>query len=491
MQRSATLYAVAFVTTFYLLACKKTDQLSDPASSLSPVRHFNAMAPLNLNTPGDWDAFQAHLTKAKAMHIESITTDVWWGKVESTKGAPKWDDYDKLASTITAGDTPDDANLKWIPILSFHACGGNAGDDDGPIQERCDIPLPQWIWDTHNGDALKYKSEKGNINPEAISVWGTPEVLEHYRDFMIAFRDKFQDYARNGKMPEVNISLGPAGELRYPSYSKVDGWVYSNRGYLQSFSNLAKSSFRAAMKKRYNGDIAQLNSAWNVSYLTFDEILSGPPDAEKIFANKNQPYGTDFFDWYRDSLIEHGRLLLTTAIEVFRANPAYDNTEIGAKIPGIHWRMNDGREAELAAGLISPSSNDLDPNSRPHQDLGGGYRKILKLWGDLNEKSATDPKVVLHFTCLEKNNHEDGGAASLAESLVFFVGAEAARQSIPIKGENALAGPLYGETSWKNMQNVLDYSSYEGITFLRIKDIVDNDRAKAFVCKNLKAGTCD
>lgn len=43
---------------------------------------------------------------------------------------------------------------------------------------------------------------------------------------------------------EINVSLGPAGELRYPSYNLHDWGNYPNRGTLQCYSPLAEQDWR-------------------------------------------------------------------------------------------------------------------------------------------------------------------------------------------------------------------------------------------------------
>ena len=85
-------------------------------------------------------------------------------------------------------------------------------------------------------------------------------------------------------------------------------------------------------------------------------------------------------------------------------NAPFKDVEIGAKIPGVHWRVGtkhaDGRIelgdrlAELNAGLIRTSSNDWGSDA-----LGRGYRPLLSGIKD----AVTVPgagKFTLHFTCL-------------------------------------------------------------------------------------------
>src|SRR5262249_14823274 len=144
----------------------------------------------------------------------AVSTDVWWGLVEKSERQYDWRYYDKLSDHIIK------AGLKWIPIISLHQCGGNIGDD-------VTVLLAQWLWaklakKLASGDinAEKYVSEQGNTSNEYVAVWATHLVLEDYVAFFAAFQAHFA--AKSKHVAEVNISLGPAGELRYPSYNSHD-----------------------------------------------------------------------------------------------------------------------------------------------------------------------------------------------------------------------------------------------------------------------------
>lgn len=58
-------------------------------------------------------------------------------------------------------------------------------------------------------------------------------------------------------------------------------------------------------------------------------------------------------------------------------------------------------------------------------------------------------------------------------------GAEARRQGVILKGENALAAGLYHAEGWSNLQQVLRNGNYQGLTLLRLNDIVENPLAVA------------
>jgi beta-amylase len=42
-----------------------------------------------------------------------------------------------------------------------------------------------------------------------------------------------EEYLKPGIISKIEVGLGPAGELRYPSYPKSKGWNYPNIGEFQ------------------------------------------------------------------------------------------------------------------------------------------------------------------------------------------------------------------------------------------------------------------
>lgn len=427
---------------------------------------INVMAPLvvgNIHNPDSaqsqraWKSLEKGLTRLKKIGVEAISTDVWWGAVESSERSYSWKYYDKWAELLKK------LKLRWVPIMSFHQLGGNVGDTGSQ-------PIPSWIWSKGYFKNLKTKSEQGNESIESVSVWGTPYILTHYRRFLSAFQARYSKYA--SIIDEINIGLGPAGELRYPSYNQHDqGSGYPARGALQCYSALAIQSFRNYVQKKY-GTIQKVNNAWRFKLKRFSQVYPpNPRQMNSFFRKKEQftSYGKDFFDWYNQSLINHGESILKTALNVFnKLGAPFRGIAIGAKIPGIHWRIAIDRLAELSAGLIRTSY----PNWM-NTTYGHGYKHTLDLFKRMNQYARSNfpyktPKVILHFTALEMSNYRDGQrAGSRAKSLVFWIGRYARNHGIPIKGENALAGELFSAGSWYNISDALRNSSYQGITFLR------------------------
>lgn len=494
------------------------------ANVMAPLHVMNYNAPDRFEVPADWQSFETELRIAKTIGVRAVSVDVWWGDVE-TQGDNRfnWSYYREVFQRII------NAGLKIVPIISLHQCGGNVGDTYTSL-------LPAWVWEAIKGknsvNDLKYQSELGNYSNEYVSLWADSCVMPQYREFMIAFVEFCSQNQFIRHIEELNISCGPAGELRYPSYNAHD-WIFEvadgnklwekkdqqgnvilrgdrtnwpHRGALQCYGKLALADFRAKMKLKY-GSLKRLQAAWGVAgqgLNSFTEIRlpnqgndHGYPGgqifkADQLFQNgayyKSQ-YGRDLIEWYNQSLIDHGKRLLDLADQVF-AGAGWRKIPLGIKIPGIHWQMGTlggaqpeaPRAAEIAAGLIR-----LGPDFARHFDLneaaavnGHGYREIIRLC------NRTGRPVNLHFTCLEMGNSETGGSGetpkqySLAKTLVGWVALEAYRQGVTIKGENALSGglPWTNEDfpgdwvdAWDHINQALERYPYAGITMLRMTDV--------------------
>lgn len=424
--------------------------------TLSMAFTANVMAPLQVT---DRPAFQRQLAVAKQIGVDGVSVDIWWGLVEK-RGDQQfdWAYYDAIFADIRS------AGLKIVPIMAFHQCGGNVGDD-------CDIPLPPWIWQHYRAvgiapEDLQYVSEFGNRSVETIALWANEWVLPQYQEFMQAFAKRYAGLASD--ISEINISMGPAGELRYPSYNSHDGGrtAYPSRGGFQAYSALAVADFRLAMQQKYL-TIEGLNLAWQSTFSQFNQLM--PPADGDVFIDSgaayNGAYGRDFTHWYHNVLLEHGRQMLDTALTAF-ANELAD-VELGFKIPGIHWQMaaadHRRRSAELAAGLISTAAPFSINN-------GFGYAGIV----GLAAAYADEPRgIVLHFTALEMDDNPIGDGQSMAKTLVQWLGAEAARQQVVLKGENALAAGVTQRRGWDNIDMVIASGHYHGLTVLRLEQVTD------------------
>ena len=50
---------------------------------------------------------------------------------------------------------------------------------------------------------------------------------------MRSFRVEFDEFFEDGIISEIEVGLGPCGELRYPSYPAKHGWRYPGIGEFQ------------------------------------------------------------------------------------------------------------------------------------------------------------------------------------------------------------------------------------------------------------------
>lgn len=421
--------------------------------------NFNAMAPLhvmhyydpNIEESKDWDLLRKQLIECKEMGIDAISVDVWWGLVEKKNNKFDWEYYFKIFKEITSN------NLDIIPIISFHSF-------DPGINSNFRAPLPDWIWQYISEESgldiidLKYNSEDIDengvykISDEYISLWVNEWAIPEYQDFISEFVFTFEDYFKY--FQEINISLGPTGELRYPSYNNHDGGAYPNRGRMQCFSKPAKSDYFEWLKE--NKSKKNLSTSSFIESNNLKTILEN-----EDYLNNNDI--KDLFEWYNYSLMNHGNKMLKMALGIIP-----ENIPIGFKIPGIHWRIKDPkmpRISEMTCGLIN--SRSLNGSLAYFNSLG----IVLK---DLPVE-----RLILHFTCIEQKNPVPSADISTGysrpEDLVAEVSSAAKDLSIKLKGENSLAKNLYKSSSWRKIEEVISNENYSGVTIMRVGDITEKN----------------
>jgi beta-amylase len=410
----------------------------------------------------DWVEFDSYLNKIDQC-TDAISVDVWWGDVEYKDNQFNWGYFKDVFSCIKAH------HLKIIPIMSFHRC--KKGDNPS---DNYDSNLPEWLWKKYSGQKignftisekdLQYVSENGNKNPEYISLWVDDIVKNEYINFMKSFQENFKSFKDD--IQEINISCGPAGELRFPAYSKdIDKWEYPHRGYFQAYSPIALQDFQKYVIGKFK-TINNLDSALALKIKSFDEIRppSGTIEERDLFFNNKDylgKYGVCFINWYNQCLVNHGRNMLIWANESF--NQEFHNIPLGIKIPGIHWRIRETpsnltiRAAEITAGLISipfDSSNSF------------GYDPVFKMTADVQR--IINRKINIHFTCLEMENNDH----SAPQLLVRWIGGAGKKNGVTIKGENALPDGMNSPQFWTNMENAIDKNGFKGLTILRLDNLI-------------------
>ncbi|KAI3469887.1 hypothetical protein Pfo_026550 [Paulownia fortunei] len=362
--------------------------------------------------------------------------------------------------------------LKVQAVMSFHQCGGNVGDS-------CTIPLPKSVVEEIDKDPdLAYTDQWGRRNYEYLSLGcDTLPVLKGrspvqcYSDFMRAFRDTFE-HLLGDTIVEIQVGMGPAGELRYPSYPEQNGtWKFPGIGAFQCYDKYMLSSLKAAAE-------AFGKPEWGHTGPTDAGHYNNWPEDTNFFRKEgggwNGPYGEFFLSWYSQMLLDHGERILHSAKSIF------ENTgvKISVKIAGIHWHYGTRSHApELTAGYYNTRFRD-------------GYLPIAQM---LARHGA-----VFNFTCIEMRDHEQPQDALCApEKLVRQVALATQQAQVSLAGENAL--PRYDDYAHEQILRAsaldIDGNSAEremcAFTYLRMNpDLFQPDNWRRFVAfvKKMREG---
>lgn len=315
--------------------------------------------------------------------------------------------------------------LKVQAVMSFHQCGGNVGDS-------VNIPLPKWVVEEMDKDPdLAYTDQSGRRNYEYLSLGcDTLPVLKGrtpvqcYADFMRAFRDNFK-HLLGDTIVEIQVGMGPAGELRYPSYPELNGtWKFPGIGAFQCYDKYMISSLKAAAE-------GAGKPKWGNGGPTDAGKYNNWPEDTPFFCREggwNSTYGEFFLTWYSQMLLDHGERILSSAKAIF----CDSGVKISVKVAGIHWHYGTRSHApELTAGYYNTRLRD-------------GYLPIANM---LARHGA-----IFNFTCIEMRDHEQPQDALCApEKLVRQVQLATAKAGVALAGENAL--PRYDETAHEQILN--------------------------------------
>lgn len=393
----------------------------------------------------DPETLKKHLRTLKSANVDGVMVDCWWGIVEGDNPQKyNWSGYRELFDIVR------EAKLKLQVVMSFHECGGNVGDD-------VNITLPKWILEIGKDNPdIFFTDREGRRNKECLT-WGIDKErvlrgrtgLEVYFDYMRSFRMEFNDYFEDGLISEIEIGLGPCGELRYPSYPEKHGWKYPGIGEFQCYDKYLQKSRKKAAEARGH-------PLWARGPDNAGHYNSKPQDTGffRDGGDYDSYYGRFFLRWYSQVLLDHGDRVLSLA------NLAFEGTRIAAKVSGIHWWYKTASHAaELAAGFYNPSNRD-------------GYAAIAQM--------LKNHDAAFNFTCVELRtlDHEEGFPEAMAdpEGLVWQVLNAAWDAGIPVASENAL--PCFDRDGYnKILENAKprtdpDERHLVAFTYLRLSPIL-------------------
>ncbi|XP_038703151.1 beta-amylase-like [Tripterygium wilfordii] len=391
------------------------------------------------------DVLEKNLKDLRAAGIDGVMVDVWWGIIEF-KGPLEydWSAYRSLFELVQK------CGLKIQAIMSFHQCGGNVGD-------VVNVPLPQWVLEVgETNPDIFYTDREGNRNKEYLTIgvdnqplFGGRTAVEIYSDFMKSFRENMSDFLEAGAIIDIEVGLGPAGELRYPSYPQSLGWVFPGIGEFQCYDEYLKADFKDAA-------ISAGQPEWELPDNA--GVYNDTPESTEFFRS-NGTYlaekGKFFLTWYSNKLLSHGDQILDEANKAFLGC----KVKLAAKVSGIHWWYTaESHAAELTAGYYNLKDRD-------------GYRPIAKM---LSRHYA-----ILNFTCLEmRDTEQDAKAKSGPQELVQQVLSGGWGENVEVAGENAL--PRYDSYAYNQIllnarpNGVNKWGPPKlrmyGVTYLRLSD---------------------
>eukprot|EP00850_Spirogloea_muscicola_P004636 SM000020S05986 [mRNA] locus=s20:231535:236334:- [translate_table: standard] len=375
------------------------------------------MLPLDVVTPDNIlshpERLLCNLRALKAAGVDGVMADIWWGVVEAAGSKQyDWSAYKALFKAI------QNVGLKAQVVLSFHQCGGNTGDS-------CYIPLPKWVRDIGAQNPEIFFTNRDSLrNQEYLSfgidnepVLDKRTAVQVYGDFMESFRTNLHEYLEGGMISEIEVGLGPAGELRYPSYPETHGWRFPGIGEFQCYDRylLAQLKLEADRIGQYD---------WGYSGPHDAGRYNDWPQATGFFSGSfTTEYGRFFLEWYSNVLLRHGDQVLEIATGIFEGY----KTKLAAKVAGVHWWYNSkNHAAELAAGYYNLRERD-------------GYRPIAKM--------LARHDAVLNFTCVEMRNDEQYWEARCGpEGLVRQVLNAGWAETLEVACENAL--PRYDRVAF-------------------------------------------
>ncbi|KAF6160203.1 hypothetical protein GIB67_016639 [Kingdonia uniflora] len=193
-----------------------------------------------------------------------------------------------------------------------------------------------------------------HFHPHAAPFLLTAEI---YRDYMKSFRESMADFLDSGLIIDIEVGLGPVGELRYPSYPQNQGWLFPGIGEFQCYDKYLKTEFKEAA------------------------TLAGHPEWEL----------PDDAGEYNDILDEANQIFLGCKVK------------LAAKVSGIHWwYKEDNYAAELTAGYYN--LNDRD-----------GYRTIARM---MSRHSATLNFTCLEMRNSEQSEEAKSGPEELVQQVL-------------------------------------------------------------------------
>ncbi|KAL8486288.1 hypothetical protein ACS0TY_023118 [Phlomoides rotata] len=299
----------------------------DAVSSSNTIKHDRAIA--------------AGLKALKLLGVDGVELPVWWGVAEKeAMGKYQWTSYLSIVEMVQK------LGLKLHVSLCFHA------------SDECKIRLPDWVSRIGEQEPGVYFSDRSgetykgclSFAADDLPVLDGKTPVEVYKEFCENFKSAFSQFI-GSTITGISVSLGPEGELRYPSRRRPAN-ATRGAGEFQCYDKNMLSNLKQHAET--NG-----NPLWG---------LGGPHDAPAydksplsggFFAEKGgswkTPYGDFFLSWYSNQLISHGDRMLSLAASAFKNSPV----TVSGKVPVMQSSyQTQSHPSELTAGFYNTANRD-------------------------------------------------------------------------------------------------------------------------------------
>ncbi|KAL6649925.1 hypothetical protein ACP70R_014149 [Stipagrostis hirtigluma subsp. patula] len=272
-------------------------------------------------------AVSAALRALKLLGVDGFELPVSWAVVQPGSG-----DWFEWAGYLAVAGMVRDAGLGLRVSLNT----------DGAA-------LPVWIADAAAADPDILFTDRSGTRRDGCLSFAVDELpvlvgkspLQAYEAFFRSFANAFHDFL-GSVVTDVTVSLGPNGELRYPSYPPGSGGDdgYAGVGEFQCYDK-----YMMARLKRHAESSGQ--PLWGLSGPHDAPRYGESPESSAFFRESggscDTAYGGFFLSWYAGELLAHGDRVLAAASSVFGGVPV----ELSAKVP----LLRGPRAAEATAGL--------------------------------------------------------------------------------------------------------------------------------------------
>ncbi|KAM5569086.1 inactive beta-amylase 9 [Rosa sericea] len=388
----------------------------DAVSDCNSVKHARAIA--------------AGLKALKLLGVTGVELPVWWGIVEKeAMGKYEWSAYHSLVEMVK------EAGLELHVSLCFHA------------SKQPKISLPDWVSCLGESQpGMFFKDRSGQQYKECLSlavdelpVLNGKTPIQVYHDFCENFKASFSPFL-GSTITGVSVSLGPDGELRYPSHhqsvkrSKIPGV-----GEFQCFDE----NMLSVLKQHAE---ATGNPLWGLGGPHDAPSYDQSPDSNAFFKDHGGSweslYGDFFLSWYSNQLISHGDRILSLASSTF------GDTEVTVygKVPLMHsWYKTRSHPSELTSGFYNTSSRD-------------GYEAVADMF------ARNSCKMILPGLDLS-DVHQPHESHSSPESLQSQIRTACKKHGVEISGQNSsISGAAGGfQQIKKNLlgENGIDLFTYQ------------------------------